>query len=216
MKFLIRIDDFPTIPIHEDVDKGKAFQFVELFEKSKTHVLLGVVGKYVDEALLDKISKYEYCSFALHGYEHEEDLHTRPMDETVEVLKKGLEAFQGRVAVDVFVPPANHVSDSLVASLRATGFKAFTGGPGSIEVYGVQPVGSVIGGLQYYLSLPPLYGRSKSIISTLPRLINTDIPYCITLHWTWENADDETYKYVKVLIDRLKKYEVIDWKDQLT
>jgi hypothetical protein len=91
-----------------------------------------------------------------------------------------------------FVPPFNRLPPALWSALPLN-CAILCLGPESLRDVPLLPAAANVGGRRVVLSLPPFYGRARDVLRALERgqwLEKRGAILPITLHWTWELADD--------------------------
>jgi len=219
--YLIRVDDFPRIPMNCE-------EFLRFHTAMQgTPYLLAVIPRicttyYTDMnnnssrnlteqeiKILKKIAK-ENVSFAFHGLTHKTTSKENTefiglsREKTEANIKEGLKILSKLgISTNIIVPPFNTFDLENIQSFKKY-FKIVTGGPETIKIFGKLPIGN-LDGILYIPSYKPFYGKAKNVYNALEKSRKI---ICITLHWGWEI--DSEFRYVKKMIDLIKD-DVIKW-----
>ena len=227
MKFLVRVDDFPRLPM--DCEKFRKFHEIMIFH-GVTYLLgvtpllsskpLEAINKKIRGLQKDDIRTLKEIKknivFAYHGTTHQtlrNDYHSefigldekklnKKIEEGLLVLKKI------NIKPEIIIPPFNTFDLSNLQVFKKY-FRIVTGGPETIKIFGKIPMGN-LDGILYVPSYKPLYGKPEEIYRGVKKAVkktNNEIK-CITFHWAWDIKNN--FKYTEKICNIIKN-NVIPW-----
>jgi hypothetical protein len=165
-----------------------------------------------DEARLLKQLSTDGVEIALHGFTHRtrnlkfrSELIGLSESELRRWLEQSFQTFKKLGLPDpiAFIPPFNTLESTTVRVLGDY-TPILCGGPESIQCLGFCKCPSHLGGLSYWPSYFPAYGRARDLATYAHRLLNQNkschVP--LTLHWRWEIKNNfEDVNQLAALLD---------------
>jgi hypothetical protein len=225
--YLLRVDDYPRLPMSSEGFE----EFHGILEKNDIPYLIGVTpliaekplepehsgirGIYAEESKFLKSIK-KIAKPAFHGVTHQSlsrDYHSEfcGLDgKYLEArLRSGMAAFRklGIAKPDIIIPPFNTFDISNLQAFKKF-FKAVTGGPETIKIFGRMPPGN-LDGMMYVPSYMPFYGTVSRIRRAVDRRKEGGVK-CLTVHWAWdmENGFKETRRLAESLEGKVIKWDL--------
>lgn len=221
-RLLIRVDDFPGTKPEEFYRHNMTTfkKFDEVLARHQRDYTLGIIPRHTSTSDLEELAKLPYCSFALHGIDHDERFPNEFRDHQTEgevyqallAAKKHLEAFQGS-EVNTYIPPHNVIDKKTANALIRAGFKELWVGPGAdmkmADEFRIWGIGNRLRGFWP----PSNYGRSDELlangsVSTLKHQFEglaAGDEVILGLHWTWEyNIGLENLEKFLTAIDSIR------------